>query len=897
MKQKLCSYCSSPLVRVGSNLSCTNENCENYVNKDYDSVFLDYNSYTDSSNLDYDTRSNVESTYEELYDDLLFFSDDPNYITRFEYRKMNDFAEDYLFDKFKIASFERFREIDADEFERVLAKYRLIDEGRRLESEDKTLALDFYKRTVYNKYFDDDYYIYRKIIKLESDPNNQVEWILKFFNAGIYCNRYNYLWFLKKLHILSQKVHVPYDVISNALKVFKNNSFTKKVIQESKYPIAEKIMRIKGKLMLKTASEYNLGQFRLELLEEVSMLNSIGRYEFSVGILEKLILNYGFKAKSIYKALHVNYMRIGEVERATRWIYAFFKFTKFNLTDKNQLWFEDKFNQLGLKTNDFKHDELFFDRFDYYISKEEFDANPARFISFHDYISLLKSKVKMILKGIDLENSNPEKAIEYYRSLLGHNLFKNDYYPYKSLMRVYHNMEYYEAEIDTILSFFKSGIYCTRYNYILFLYYLKVLSGEFIIYDDEINEALKSFKINSFENSLSQNSPAPLAERLIYNSNSISVMQEEDFESQQEIEALYMQVELLQSKGMFASANEIFRIIIDEYGIYDFEIYKNMCVNYQRLGDVSGEIKTIEEYFSKDSSWNVHDEKWFTDRYDELKKLKGTADVVEEPHDEILYENNEYYLTYDDFKAKNGQCSEFIDKCIAKLELRRKGYHFEISDREKALCFYEKLLNNELFKNDYFLYRRLVLLYDSINDFENVFTTIKRFFFSGTYCTRYQYIWFLHKLELVSKVKYISDDEITSMLKAFRQNGFKNSNLKNNPVILTERLYHSRYSIKIHSPKLFLDNQRNYEMREMSSQLDLNGAQTQSAEIIRTLFDEGDKSAKTYRKLCYKYRELGQLEDELEIINEYLSKNSDFLKDWFENRLNEVNELIVERYL
>ena len=84
-------------------------------------------------------------------------------------------------------------------------------------------------------------------------------------------------------------------------------------------------------------------------------------------------------------------------------------------------------------------------------------------------------------------------------------------------------------------------------------------------------------------------------------------------------------------------------------------------------------------------------------------------------------------------------------------------------------------------------------------------------------------------------------------------------------------------------------------MREMSSQLDLNGAQTQSAEIIRTLFDEGDKSAKTYRKLCYKYRELGQLEDELEIINEYLSKNSDFLKDWFENRLNEVNELIVER--
>ena len=248
MKQKLCSYCSSPLVRVGSNLSCTNENCENYVNKDYDSVFLDYNSYTDSSNLDYDTRSNVESTYEELYDDLLFFSDDPNYITRFEYRKMNDFAEDYLFDKFKIASFERFHEIDADEFERVLEKYRLIDEGRRLESEDKTLALDFYKKTVYNKYFDDDYYIYRKIIKLESDPNNQVEWILKFFNAGIYCNRYNYLWFLKKLHILSQKVHVPYDVISNALKVFKNNSFTKKVIQEAKYPIAEKIMRIKGKL-------------------------------------------------------------------------------------------------------------------------------------------------------------------------------------------------------------------------------------------------------------------------------------------------------------------------------------------------------------------------------------------------------------------------------------------------------------------------------------------------------------------------------------------------------------------------------------------------------------------------------------------------------------------------
>ena len=58
-------------------------------------------------------------------------------------------------------------------------------------------------------------------ILLEDDFKEQLNLIISFFDSGIYCNRYHYLWFLKRLKILSDKIPVSEDVIKSCLKNFK----------------------------------------------------------------------------------------------------------------------------------------------------------------------------------------------------------------------------------------------------------------------------------------------------------------------------------------------------------------------------------------------------------------------------------------------------------------------------------------------------------------------------------------------------------------------------------------------------------------------------------------------------------------------------------------------------
>ena len=48
---------------------------------------------------------------------------------------------------------------------------------------------------------------------------------------------------------------------------------------------------------------------------------------------------------------------------------------------------------------------------------------------------------------------------------------------------------------------------------------------------------------------------------------------------------------------------------------------------------------------------------------------------------------------------------------IDKYNIKREGLDLEKEDPEEAIKFYKDLLNDELFVNDYYPYRRLVLMY------------------------------------------------------------------------------------------------------------------------------------------------------------------------------------------
>lgn len=892
--RKKCEFCGREVVKIlGSNDSCVNDQCPHYVPKPLlDSNLITYFSYHGGDDGD-DSNQTIENSYVEDYDSFLFYSHENDYISRFEYRELNDFLEDYLFENNKIANFKRF--LDDDEIldhEIIREKYVLMREGRDLENSDPKKALEFYKTLLGHPLFKKDYYIYKKLVKLEKDHSNQLVLIRSFFNSGIYCNRYHYLWFLKKLKYVSAHIPVSDEIVRECLKSYRDSMVHIKDIKNPPIPIAERITCSHGTLKVRTDEQYCLRQLQFELQEEAAHLRHFGQYEHIALIYKKLILDYGFKSVKYFRNICHAYRKLGDHENELKWIYGYFNRISRYSSYENDAWFNRRLDEFNIPANEFYHEGLFFDKNEHYMRKGDFKENKAMANrEMWDYLADVKTKYLLVENGLVLEQDNLDDAIDYYKSLLGHELFENDYYVHKTLVILYDQKDNLDNVIETVFSFFKSGIYCDRYNYLFFIYHLRKASQALIVHDHEIDEHLSYFKENGFENKHSESDPVALAERLVFRSNSINVIPEDEFATVQEIHALELEADLFQANSMFHSANDRYLTLISEFDAYDEELFNKMHSNYRALNDSESEKIMDQVLYRYLYKWDFFDRKWFKDILPELASKNNCFGY--ESDLEIFYEGNEYFLTADDY-GRDESFTELTDRIRMKNSLRQRGRMLEKSDYQKAIEFYKKLLGHALFKNDYYCYRKLVILYVKINEYEMVFNTIKSFFKSGIYCDRYQYIWFLHKIFDVSKVRYISEEEIDDCLKSFKENGFKNKSLEDDPVFLAERLFKFRSSIKIFSSDAYYKTQKKYELKEEARQYELNGADEESIRIFRNLIDnQCISSPRDYMRLCHMYRRTGDYENELYVVNKYLSGYNQISRSWFEDRLEELKKLGV----
>ena len=94
---------------------------------------------------------------------------------------------------------------------------------------------------------------------------------------------------------------------------------------------------------------------------------------------------------------------------------------------------------------------------------------------FRDYVSLnhilpdtFKNAIihpdmdNIVRKGEDLiTNGDYRNALKYYNDLINKNVFVNDAYPYLTLSKIYREMGIYDAEVNIIVRFLKSGISCS----------------------------------------------------------------------------------------------------------------------------------------------------------------------------------------------------------------------------------------------------------------------------------------------------------------------------------------------------------------------------------------------------------------------------------------------------
>ena len=109
------------------------------------------------------------------------------------------------------------------------------------------------------------------------------------------------------------------------------------------------------------------------------------------------------------------------------------------------------------------------------------------------------------------ENAN---AISFYNRLLTHALFANDYHPYRKLARLYRTERQYKREVEIIVSFFNSGIYCDETQLNWFLKKLNQLAKYGNIEHTKITKLEMKFSNNGARNMELSNEPVPQVIRL-----------------------------------------------------------------------------------------------------------------------------------------------------------------------------------------------------------------------------------------------------------------------------------------------------------------------------------------------------------------------------------------------
>ena len=218
----------------------------------------------------------------------------------------------------------------------------------------------------------------------------------------------------------------------------------------------------------------------------------------------------------------------------------------------------------------------------------------------------------------------------------------------------------------------------------------------------------------------------------------------------------------------------------------------------------------------------------------------------------------------------------------------------EKSDKIAAISFYKKLISNEYFINDYYSYRRLVMLYEKINDFNNQYEIIKQFFESKIYCNNYQLLWFINKFKRLIEKGYGDVGEIDYLLELFEKYGSKNKDIANIPLPIAERIFAIDDII---SQERYDKIQQKYELYEIASELKRQGNYFDAITVYEYMIYELEynNSYRFYRDLFRAYEKINDYQNQLRVINEYFNANfskTNYSEKWFNKKLDEVNNKI-----
>ena len=150
-------------------------------------------------------------------------------------------------------------------------KYKIKDEGLKLEKTDVDEAISFYKNLISNELFFDDYYPFKRLTVMyhkKKDFQFEAEIIRDFLNSDVLCNKYQFYSFKYKLKRLVKKTDFTYSEYFDLSNDYKENTFKTNYEEYLKNIPAQRIIK-----------KYN----NIEVISEEQMIN-----EYKKGFLEDI---------------------------------------------------------------------------------------------------------------------------------------------------------------------------------------------------------------------------------------------------------------------------------------------------------------------------------------------------------------------------------------------------------------------------------------------------------------------------------------------------------------------------------------------------------------------------------------------------------------------------------
>ena len=237
---------------------------------------------------------------------------------------------------------------------------------------------------------------------------------------------------------------------------------------------------------------------------------------------------------------------------------------------------------------------------------------------------------------------------------------------------------------------------------------------------------------------------------------------------------------------------------------------------------------------------DIMDENYFEDYNIDRKNY---SEDIEKTKD-LKFELNKVEFNLDEYRNKeliySPNLSE-VQNILNKLALKEIGKELVNEDKNKAILFFEPLLEYSYFENDYYIYRQLAICYEQVKPrrLDDQAEIIKKFFKSGIYCCHNQFLWFsnkLSKLEAKKNKNYITKEEINEHITYFKEHGQLNKPDENTPVILAERMFTVR-NRTVPSIK----SQYSYERQQIKNKLEFIGQQKKDAEEYKEVIDFYEK--------------------------------------------------------